>query len=164
MLRRLKTDKTIISDLPEKIVLDEYCYLTKAQAALYERVLSASMQEISSAKAVINRRGAIFKLITCLKQVCNHPYHFLKYGDMTSGASGKSQKLMSILSNILNNNEKALIFTQYKQMGEILTKILADELEEEPLFFHGSLNVKSRECVLKEFEENIKKKNYDFIP
>ena len=158
MLRRLKTDKTIISDLPEKIVLDEYCYLTKMQAALYERVLTQSMAEIHSAGQGINRRGAIFKLITSLKQVCNHPYHYLKHGDMSQGASGKTEKLMSILHNIVDNNEKALVFTQYKEMGSILEKITKEEFEFDPLFFHGSLNVKQREEMIKEFSENDKKK------
>ena len=158
MLRRLKTDKTIISDLPEKIVLDEYCYLTKMQAALYERVLTQSMAEIHSAGQGINRRGAIFKLITNLKQVCNHPYHYLKHGDMSQGASGKTEKLMSILHNIVDNNEKALVFTQYKEMGSILEKITKEEFEFDPLFFHGSLNVKQREEMIKEFSEDDKKK------
>ncbi len=158
MLRRLKTDKTVISDLPDKVVLDEYCYLTKTQATLYERVLSQSMGEISASGGGINRRGAIFKLITSLKQVCNHPYHFLKHGDKTRGASGKTQKLISITDNILENNEKALIFTQYKQMGEILEDIIADEYDSAPLFFHGSLNVKQRENMIEEFSNNDEKK------
>ncbi|MBE7706591.1 MAG: DEAD/DEAH box helicase [Cyanobacteria bacterium SIG30] len=158
MLRRLKTDKTIISDLPEKIVLDEYCYLTKSQALLYEKVLNKSMDEIAGSKATINRRGAIFKLITCLKQVCNHPYHYLKSGDMSQNASGKTQKLISILNNIIENDEKVLIFTQYKQMGDILTKIVADEYDIDPLFFHGSLNIKSRDNMIKQFEEDKDKK------
>ena len=158
MLRRLKTDKTIISDLPEKIVLDEFCYLTKAQAALYERVLSQSMSEIHAAGQGINRRGAIFKLITSLKQVCNHPYHYLKHGDMSTSASGKTEKLMSILNTIVSNNEQALVFTQYKEMGAILEKITKEEFDFEPLFFHGSLNVKQREEMIKEFSQNDKKK------
>ena len=158
MLRRLKTDKMIISDLPEKVVLDDFCYLTKPQAALYERVLNQSMQEVQAAGAGINRRGAIFKLITSLKQVCNHPYHYLKHGDMSRSASGKTEKLLSILSNILDNDEKVLIFTQYKEMGAILEKIIAEEFNTDPLFFHGSLNVKAREEMIREFSEEINKK------
>ncbi len=158
MLRRLKTDKSIISDLPEKIVLDEFCYLTKTQAALYERVLTQSMTEIQSTGQGINRRGAIFKLITNLKQVCNHPYHFLKHGDMSPQASGKTEKLMSVLKTIVSNDEKVLVFTQYKEMGSILEKITSEEFDFEPLFFHGSLNIKQREDMIKEFSENDKKK------
>ena len=158
MLRRLKTDKTIISDLPEKVVLDEFCYLTKAQIALYERILKESMESISNSASKMNRRGAIFKLITNLKQVCNHPYHYLKYGDMSANASGKTQKLMDILKNIVDNDEKVLVFTQYKEMGAILENIIEDELNSKPLFFHGSLNVKQREELIQKFKDDINEK------
>ena len=158
MLRRLKTDKTIISDLPEKIVLDDYCYLTKPQVALYERILKESMENIAKSDSKMNRRGAIFKLITNLKQVCNHPYHYLKYGDMSANASGKTQKLMDILRNIVDNNEKVLVFTQYKEMGTILENIIAQEFNQNPLFFHGSLNVKQREETIKQFQEDLAQK------
>ncbi len=158
MLRRLKTDKTIISDLPEKIVLDDYCYLTKPQVALYERILKESMENIAKSDSKMNRRGAIFKLITNLKQVCNHPYHYLKYGDMSANASGKTQKLMDILRNIVDNNEKVLVFTQYKEMGTILENIIAQEFNQNSLFFHGSLNVKQREEIIKKFQEDLEDK------
>lgn len=158
MLRRLKTDKTIISDLPEKVVLDDYCYLTKSQVALYERILKQSMESISKSDSKMNRRGAIFKLITNLKQVCNHPYHYLKHGDMSANASGKTQKLVDILKSILENDEKVLVFTQYKEMGNILEHIIAEEFNMTPLFFHGSLNVKQREETIKKFQEDIKDK------
>ena len=158
MLRRLKTDKTIISDLPEKVVLDEFCYLTKPQVALYERILKDSMESISKSESKMNRRGAIFKLITNLKQVCNHPYHYLKHGDMSANASGKTQKLMDILRNILDNDEKVLVFTQYKEMGSILENIIAEEFNHTPLFFHGSLNVKQREEMIKKFKEELEEK------
>ncbi|MBE7708545.1 MAG: DEAD/DEAH box helicase [Cyanobacteria bacterium SIG27] len=158
MLRRLKTDKTIISDLPEKVVLDDFCYLTKAQVALYERILKDSMESITKSESKISRRGAIFKLITNLKQVCNHPYHYLKHGDMSANASGKTQKLMDILHNIVDNNEKVLVFTQYKEMGTILENIIASEFNQTPLFFHGSLNVKQREEIIKKFQEDLTEK------
>ncbi len=158
MLRRLKTDKTIISDLPEKVVLDDFCYLTKPQVALYERILKESMEKIANSESKMNRRGAIFKLITNLKQVCNHPYHYLKHGDMSANASGKTQKLIDILGNIIDNNEKVLVFTQYKEMGTILENIIAQELNQTPLFFHGSLNVKQREETIKKFQKDIESK------
>ena len=153
VLRRLKTDKTIISDLPEKVVLNEYCYLSKMQAALYQTVLDNLMSDISKLNG-INRRGMIFKLITALKQICNHPYQYLKSGDMSKEISGKAEHLVSITKNILENNEKTLIFTQYKEMGNILMSILNDELGINPLFFHGSLNRAQREDLIKEFQEN----------
>ncbi len=151
VLRRLKTDKLIIDDLPEKLVLDEYCYLSKVQAALYEKTLGEMMSEISNIKG-INRRGMIFKLITALKQICNHPYQYIKTGEMTKDISGKCEKLISLLSNILDNNEKSIIFTQYKEMGNILTSVVKNELQTEPLFFHGSLTPAQREDLLHKFE------------
>lgn len=153
ILRRLKTDKTIISDLPDKVVLNEYCYLTKTQAALYQSVLDNLMSDISKLNG-INRRGMIFKLITALKQICNHPYQYLKSGDISKDVSGKADQLVSIVKQILDNNEKTLIFTQYKEMGNILTTILNDELGINPLFFHGSLNRTQREDLIKDFQDN----------
>lgn len=157
MLRRLKTDKKVITDLPEKVILDDYCYLTKQQALLYERVLNQSMQVISN-EAGISRRGHIFKLITSLKQICNHPYHYLKHGDMSKDISGKAQKFISVVDNIIDNNEKVLVFTQYKEMGDILKDMIMSEFDHEPLFFHGSLNRAQREDMIKEFGENDKQK------
>lgn len=153
VLRRLKTDKSIIDDLPEKMVIDDYCYLSKSQAALYEATLNNMMSQISEIKG-INRRGMIFKLITALKQICNHPYQYLKAGEMTKDISGKCEKFISLLSSILENGEKTIVFTQYKEMGTILTSIIENELQTKPLFFHGSLTTTQREELLKEFETN----------
>ena len=153
VLRRLKTDKHVISDLPEKMVLNEYCYLSKPQAVLYEKTLNEMMEKISGFTG-INRRGNIFKLITALKQICNHPYQFLKTGEMTKEMSGKMEKCISTVQTILDNGEKTLIFTQYKEMGDILTKIIAQECNTEPLFFHGSLTVPQREELIDKFQNS----------
>ena len=153
VLRRLKTDKSVISDLPDKIVINNYCYLTKAQSILYEKTLNEMMDKISGFTGV-NRRGNIFKLITSLKQICNHPYQFLKAGEMTKEMSGKMEKCVDLVQNILDNNEKTLIFTQYKEMGDVMTHILAEEFNEDPLFFHGSLTVGQREKMIEDFQNN----------
>ena len=151
VLRRLKTDKHVITDLPEKMVINDYCYLSKPQAVLYEKTLNEMMEKISGFTGV-NRRGNIFKLITALKQICNHPYQFLKGGDMSREASGKMDKCISTVESILGNDEKALIFTQYKEMGDILCKIISDECNTNPLFFHGSLTVPQREDLITRFQ------------
>ena len=151
VLRRLKTDKHVISDLPEKMVINDYCYLAKPQAVLYEKTLNEMMEKISGFTG-INRRGNIFKLITALKQICNHPYQFLKNGEMSKEMSGKMDKCISTVQNILDNNEKTLIFTQYKEMGDILSKVILDECNTEPLFFHGSLTVPQREDLINRFQ------------
>lgn len=157
VLRRLKTDKSIINDLPEKVVIDDYCYLTKAQTILYNRVLEEIMGEISKLNG-ISRRGMIFKLITTLKQICNHPYHYLKKGSMSYENSGKSQKLIDLLLKIVENDEKAVIFTQYKEMGAILVDMIQNEINMEPLFFHGSLNRLEREKIIDSYQNDISKK------
>ena len=151
VLRRLKTDKHVITDLPEKMVLNDYCYLAKPQAVLYEKTLNEMMEKISGFTG-INRRGNIFKLITALKQICNHPYQFLKSGEMSKEMSGKMDKCISTVQSILDNNEKTLIFTQYKEMGDILSKVISDECNTEPLFFHGSLTVAQREDLINRFQ------------
>lgn len=153
VLRRLKTDKHVISDLPEKMVLNEYCYLSKSQAVLYEKTLNEMMDKISGFTG-INRRGNIFKLITALKQICNHPYQFLKSGEMGRELSGKMDKCISTVQSILDNNEKTLIFTQYKEMGDILCKVINEECGTEPLFFHGSLSVPQREELIERFQND----------
>ena len=157
VLRRLKTDKNVISDLPEKMVLNEYCYLSKMQAVLYEKTLNEMMTKISGFTGV-NRRGNIFKLITALKQICNHPYQFLKTGEMGAEMSGKMEKCLALVQNILENGEKTLIFTQYKEMGDILCKIIAQECNTEPLFFHGSLTVAQREDLIDKFQNHDESK------
>lgn len=157
VLRRLKTDKNVISDLPDKMMLNDYCYLAKPQAILYEKTLNEMMTKISGFTG-INRRGNIFKLITALKQICNHPYQFLKSGDMSKELSGKAEKCVDLVNTILDNEEKTLIFTQYKEMGDLLTKIIAEECNTEPSFFHGSLTVPQRETLIEDFQNNPERK------
>ena len=153
VLRRLKTDKHVITDLPEKMVINDYCYLSKSQAVLYEKTLNEMMEKISGFTG-INRRGNIFKLITALKQICNHPYQFLKGGEMGKELSGKMDKCISTVQSILDNNEKTLIFTQYKEMGDILCKVISEECNTNPLFFHGSLTVPQREELIDKFQND----------
>ena len=153
VLRRLKTDKNVISDLPEKMVLNDYCYLSKEQAIIYEKTLNEMMEKISGITGV-NRRGNIFKLITALKQICNHPYQFLKAGEKIKELSGKMEKCIEIVQKIIDNNEKTLIFTQYKEMGDILTEVIEEECGTRPSFFHGSLNVSQRESLIEDFQNN----------
>ncbi len=157
VLRRVKTDKSVISDLPEKMVINDYCYLSKNQVALYEKTLNEMMNKISEVQGV-SRRGNIFKMITVLKQICNHPYQYLKTGEMTKEMSGKMEKCIDLVSQIIENDEKTLIFTQYKEMGEILVKIIEDELGITPSFFHGSLNVQQRENMIEDFQTNPESK------
>ncbi len=153
LLRRLKTDKSIISDLPDKITFDEYCYLTKEQAAVYQSIVEDIMQQVEESDG-IQRRGLIFKLITALKQICNHPAHYANKGNTSSDLSGKTAKALSIIENILDNREKSLIFTQYREMGDILQEIIKNELKEETIFFHGGVARKKRDDMVNAFQND----------
>lgn len=152
ILRRLKKDKSIIEDLPDKIVSDEYCYLTKEQAALYQRVVDSTMETIEGSEG-IQRKGLIFKLITSLKQICNHPVHYSKKGEPRKEESGKAEKIIDLAGKILSLDQKALVFTQYREMGDLLSQLFARELREEVLFFHGGLARKKRDAMIEGFQE-----------
>ena len=136
ILRRVKTDKRIIKDLPDKIEIDQYNHLSKQQTALYQSVVDAMMKQIESEEG-INRRGLIFKLMTGLKQICNHPAHYQKKKDINPELSGKTGVLIELLQTIYENNEKVLIFTQYTRMGELLQRLIKDNF---PVFLLDTLD------------------------
>jgi len=151
LLRRLKTDKSIISDLPDKIENTLFCSLTPEQAAIYESLVQSVMEQIENSEG-IERRGLVLKMMTALKQICNHPVQYLKKGEPKSGQSGKMQLLLSLLDNVLINGEKTLIFTQYKEMGDLLTRILQEQTGMLPLFLHGGLTRKKRDELVNNFQ------------
>ncbi len=153
ILRRLKSDKSIIKDLPNKIEKDQFCKLTKEQTAIYENVVKTTMETVEGAEG-IKRKGLVLKLITALKQVCNHPTHFLKKGDANPELSGKTILLFSLLREILDNNEKTLIFTQYQEMGKLLVSMLKAEFGLEVPFLHGGVSRKKRDEMVDDFQSN----------
>ena len=155
ILRRVKTDKSIIKDLPEKIQMDQICTLTKEQSALYQNVVKQVMGTIETEES-IQRLGLIFKLMISLKQICNHPSHFLKKENIDPDKSGKTQMLLSLLDSIYEDEGKTLIFTQYKEMGDLLVKLIKDKYHYEPLWLHGGISRKKRDTMVKDFQE----KNY----
>ncbi|MBA3062639.1 MAG: hypothetical protein FP833_06785 [Atribacteria sp.] len=151
IMRRMKTDRSIIQDLPDKIVKNEYCYLSKEQTAIYQRVVDTNIQEISNSEGIA-RRGLVFKLMTSLKQICNHPVHYTKKGTVVKEHSGKAEMAISLLEKIVSAREKVLLFTQYKEMGNLLVQLIQTELRIAPLFFHGSLTRKKREIMIEDFQ------------
>ncbi|KUO49278.1 MAG: hypothetical protein APF76_15855 [Desulfitibacter sp. BRH_c19] len=153
ILRRLKSDKSVIKDLPDKVIKDEYCYLSEGQAALYQQVTESLLKEVEESEG-IERRGIVFKLITSLKQICNHPVHYTKKGIVEKEHSGKALKTLELIQSLNVKNEKVLVFTQYKEMGELLLELLRDELKVEPFFFHGSLTRKKRDEMINQFQNN----------
>lgn len=159
MMRRLKSDKTIISDLPDKIEQNEFALLTKRQAALYEETLQAAMKEIegieeTDSTALFKRQGLVLQMILALKQICNHPAQFLKNGEYLPELSGKSEMLLDLVSAIVDSGEKVLIFTQFREMGEILQRFIEERTGERPMFYHGSCSVKQRQEMVDRFQTN----------
>ena len=152
ILRRLKSDKSIISDLPDKIENNQFATLTKQQAAVYEAVVRQNMKDIFKENEQIKRQGKVLKMITALKQICNHPYQFLKKGSKSVDLSGKVQLLFSLLENIYENGEKTLIFTQYHEMGKLLSQMIKEKFGKEPLFLHGGTSRKKRDEMVEAFQ------------
>jgi hypothetical protein len=152
VLRRLKSDPAIAPDLPEKVETVRYCPLTHEQAALYQQQLDSSMASIKDAGAGIERRGKILALITALKQICNHPAHYLKDGDMGPARSGKLNRFMELVSEVLQNQGNALIFTQYREMGTVLQNVLQKSLGRDIPFYHGGLARNQRDHLVADFQ------------
>lgn len=154
IMRRVKTDKNIISDLPDKIENNQFCNLSKEQAALYKSITHDLMQEVENAEG-INRRGIILKLLTILKQVCNHPLQYLKNGDdIKPEQSGKMMLLLQLLETIYENGEKVLIFSQYKEMGSLLRSVIHEHFGKKALQLHGGNTRKERDEMVRSFQIN----------
>jgi len=163
IMRRMKTDKSIISDLPEKNVLDTFTTLTVEQSALYQEVLNNAMSTISGinsddSKELFKRQGLILQMIISLKQICNHPGQWLKDGRTASADSGKLSLLKDKLSTIFENGEKVLIFTQFREMGDIIAAALEDEMGIVPLWLHGGISMKKRMEMVEAFQQMPHKK------
>jgi SNF2 family DNA or RNA helicase len=153
LLRRLKTDKKIIEDLPEKIVSNEYAVLEKVQAALYETVVSESIKK--SEKSDPQERSAlILSLLTSLKQICDHPRVYDKESPPVSELSGKAQLLLTLLGEILANREKTLVFSQYVETLDCLERIIKAEVGEAALIYHGGLSQKTRSGIVERFQND----------
>ena len=159
MLRRMKTDKKIISDLPDKIEQNQFAQLTKQQAALYEKTMLAAMEEIEGYESddpqtLFKRQGLVLQMILALKQICNHPTQFLKNGQFDPSLSGKTELLFELLDSILESGEKVLIFTQFTEMGKLLERFITERFDDPPMFYHGGCNVKQREEMVRRFQHS----------
>jgi SNF2 family DNA or RNA helicase/uncharacterized Zn finger protein len=153
ILRRLKSDKSIIKDLPDKIEKDQYCQLTKEQTALYQKVVDSTLKTIDKAEGIA-RKGLILKLLTALKQICNHPKQFLKKGNPDPDLSGKCILLFDLIRQIQESGEKTLIFTQYQEMGKLLVEMLEFEFKLTIPFLHGGVSRKGRDEMVEDFQNN----------
>ncbi|HEX8630696.1 MAG TPA: SNF2-related protein, partial [Catenuloplanes sp.] len=153
VLRRLKTDKSIISDLPEKLEMKVWCPLTPEQATLYAAVVEDMMATIEGSEG-IQRRGNVLAAMTKLKQVCNHPTHLLKDGSRLAGRSGKLARLEELAEEIVAEGDKALVFTQYAEFGSLLQPYLAARLDRPVLWLHGGLAKARRDALVEQFQHD----------
>ncbi|MBL4591051.1 MAG: DEAD/DEAH box helicase, partial [Phycisphaerales bacterium] len=158
ILCRLKTDPTVVSDLPEKIENKEWCPLTTEQAMLYENCVKQMLNNVEQSEG-IHRRGLVLSALIKLKQICNHPAQMLKENDPQFGQtvdplrSGKCTRLLEMLDEIMAEGDQALIFTQFRQMGHLLVNMLRHELGREVLFLHGGTPQGQRQKMIDTFQE-----------
>ncbi|MFI6758009.1 DEAD/DEAH box helicase [Micromonospora sp. NPDC050417] len=153
VLRRTKTDKSIISDLPEKLEMEVLCNLTAEQGSLYQAVVDDMMARIESSSG-IERRGLVLATMTKLKQVCNHPAQLLRDGSNLVGRSGKLARLEEIVDEVLVAGEKALLFTQYAEFGNMLRAHLSARLGREVLYLHGGVGKAARDNLVSRFQSD----------
>lgn len=151
VLRRLKTDPTIINDLPEKMEMKVNYNLTPEQASLYAAVVDEMLGKIEHSEG-IERKGQILSALTKLKEICNHPALFLQDGSALDGRSGKLSRLEEMLYEVTAAGERALIFTQYAGMGTMLRHHLQKQLGCEVLFLHGGTPKKQRDIMIQRFQ------------
>ena len=129
-----------------------YCNLTEEQATLYQAVVQDMLDRIEASQG-IERRGLILATLAKLKQVCNHPAHFMRDGSEMEGRSGKLARLTEILEEIISAGDRALIFSQYSTMGELLKKYLQKSFGREVLFLHGGVPARQRDVMVARFQE-----------
>lgn len=163
VLRRLKSDPSIAADLPEKLETREYSHLTSEQAELYEQLVRRMLEEVERAEG-IQRRGLVLATLIKLKQVCNHPSQFLKdalmggSGGVNSAVipevarSGKCVRLVEMLDEVVASGECALVFTQFREMAEMLAAMLRHELDRDVLLFHGGTTQGQRVEIVQRFQ------------
>ena len=151
ILRRLKTDRCVIADLPEKMEMKVFCTLTREQASLYQAVLSDAEKAIAKAEG-IERKGVVLATLSKLKQVCNHPTQLLADNSPIPGRSGKLARVTEMMQEVIESGERALVFSQFAEMGAILTAHLQETFGREVLFLHGGVPRGQRERMVDRFQ------------
>lgn len=150
ILRRLKTDKKIIDDLPDKLERNEYTSLSKRQIGLYEKLLTKIKEELENTEG-IQRKGLVLSSIMKFKQICNHPDLYLGLEDYKMQHSGKFEQLKEICETIYEKREKVIIFTQFKEMTEPISSFLKEIFHREGLILHGGTPIKTRTKMVENF-------------
>jgi non-specific serine/threonine protein kinase len=153
ILRRLKTDKTVIADLPDKTEVKAFCPLSRRQAALYQSAVQDLADQLDGAEG-IQRKGVVLSSLMRLKQICNHPSQWLGDNSWAEEDSGKLGRLRDIAEVIADKQEKALVFTQFKEVTAPLTTFLGSVFGRAGLVLHGETDVRKRKELVKRFQED----------
>ncbi len=153
ILRRLKTDKRVISDLPDKTEVVAHCLLSKAQAALYKQAVEELEAALLQAEG-IERRGIVLAYLMRFKQICNHPSQWLGDGEYAPAQSGKFQRLIALCEPIAARQEKVLVFTQFRAIMPSLERCLTDCFGRPGLVLHGGTPVKKRQGLVRQFQQD----------
>jgi SNF2 family DNA or RNA helicase len=151
VLRRTKADRRLLPDLPDKIEQIAYAQLTKEQATLYQGVVDQLLVDAKELDGM-QRRGRVLAALTRLKQICNHPAHALKDGSRLEGRSGKLNRFDELVSELLDLDERALVFTQFREMGDLLQTHLQNRFEFDAPFLHGGVARGRRDSMVANFQ------------
>jgi superfamily II DNA or RNA helicase len=157
VLRRTKADKTLVPDLPDKVEQIAWAPLTREQASMYQSVVDQLLLD-AQAESGMRRRGLVLAALTRLKQICNHPAHALADGSALAGRSGKLARFDELVVDLLDAGERALVFTQFRQMGDLLQRHLRerfghDHLAHEVPFLHGGVTKAGRDRMVRQFQD-----------
>jgi len=153
ILRRLKSDPQVVSDLPAKNEMTVFCTLTREQATLYKAVIDEELRRIAESDGM-ERRGRVLALLTFAKQICNHPSQYLSDSGPLASRSGKLSRVTEMLEEALSAGDKALVFTQYREMGERLTAHFRSALGARVQFLHGGTSKTARDEMVRAFQED----------
>jgi superfamily II DNA or RNA helicase len=153
ILRRLKTDKSLIPELPDKTEVEAFCLLSEQQAALYQQSVEELREQLRESEEGIQRRGLILSYLMRFKQICNHPAQWLGDGDFAAERSGKFARLGEICEAISARQDKVLVFSQFREMCRPLESFLAARFGTAGLVLHGGTPVKRRQEIVRRFQE-----------
>jgi non-specific serine/threonine protein kinase len=154
ILRRLKTDKAVIADLPDKTEVRAFCQLSRKQAALYEQAVKELARQLETTDEGIQRKGLVLSFLMRFKQICNHPSQWLGDGAWAEEDSGKWARLRDIAEVIAARQEKVLVFTQFREVTAPLAAFLGSVFGRPGLVLHGETPVRSRQGLVRQFQED----------
>jgi non-specific serine/threonine protein kinase len=153
VLRRLKTDKTVIGDLPDKTEVKAFCQLSRKQAALYQQAVEELAQQLEGAEG-IQRKGLVLAFLMRFKQICNHPSQWLGDSAWSPEESGKWARLREIADTIAAKQEKVLVFTQFREVTGPLASFLGSVFGRPGLVLHGETEIRKRKELVRRFQED----------